>query len=137
MFEAEHLVQFYETDMMGIVHHSNYLRFCEEARVAWADSKGLLDYQKKDSAAQLAVLETRVKHLKATFFADKLKIQVQAKHQGIRIFFQYRLIRAQDQELVAVAETVHAPLDSNLKPKRLSAEMKSALEKEKWTETWL
>ena len=28
-----HRVQYYETDRMGIVHHSNYVRWMEEARV--------------------------------------------------------------------------------------------------------
>ena len=28
----EHKVQYYETDQMGIVHHSNYIRWFEEAR---------------------------------------------------------------------------------------------------------
>ena len=26
-------VQYYETDMMGIVHHANYIRWMEEARI--------------------------------------------------------------------------------------------------------
>ena len=33
-----HRVGFFETDGMGIVHHSNYLRYCENARVAWLET---------------------------------------------------------------------------------------------------
>ena len=29
----QHKVQYYETDKMGIVHHSNYVRWMEEARI--------------------------------------------------------------------------------------------------------
>lgn len=29
----QHTVQYYETDRMGITHHSNYIRWMEEARV--------------------------------------------------------------------------------------------------------
>ncbi len=82
-----HKVQFYETDLMGIVHHSNYLRFFEEARVAWAVSRGILDYQKPESASHLAVLETRVKHLKPAKFGDDLHVEIQAKIEKIRIIF--------------------------------------------------
>ena len=32
-----HKVQYYETDKMGVVHHSNYIRWMEEARVAFLD----------------------------------------------------------------------------------------------------
>ena len=31
-FEYERKINYYETDRMGIVHHSNYIRFMEEAR---------------------------------------------------------------------------------------------------------
>ena len=36
-----HIVQYYETDQMAIVHHSNYIRWFEEARVDWFEQMGL------------------------------------------------------------------------------------------------
>ena len=33
----EHKVQYYETDQMGCVHHSNYIRWFEEARTAYLE----------------------------------------------------------------------------------------------------
>lgn len=135
MYIYKHRVQYYETDEMGIVHHSNYLRFCEEARVEWAHARGLLDYQKKGSAALFAVFETRVKHLKPGFFGDEIDIELQAQKRGIRIFLQYRL-KARGETL-ALAETVHVSLDQNLKLIRLPKTMTQILEKELWTETWL
>ncbi|WP_413287486.1 acyl-CoA thioesterase [Bdellovibrio sp. HCB337] len=135
MYVYKHRVQFYETDEMGIVHHSNYLRFCEEARVAWAHSRGLIDYQKKGSAARFAVYETKVRHLKPAKFGDEVEVQLQVRSEGVRLHIQYRL-NAHGQTL-AVAETVHVSMDENLKLTRLPTEMKDILEKEKWTETWL
>ncbi len=35
---TRHRVAFYETDGMGIVHHANYLRFCENARIVWLET---------------------------------------------------------------------------------------------------
>lgn len=135
MFTYYHLVQFYETDLMRIVHHTNYLRFIEEARVAWAVERGLIDYSRPESASEFAVYETRVKHLKPTFFGDKIAIDVQARQKGVRVFCQYRLRRGDD--VVCLAETVHVSLDAGLKAQRLSDKIISALEKEQWTETWL
>jgi acyl-CoA thioester hydrolase len=135
MYTYKHRVQFYETDQMGIVHHSNYLRFCEEARVAWAHDRGLLDYQKAHSASMFAVYETRVKHLKPTAFGHEVVIELQARPQRVRIVLQYRM--KVDGEIVALAETIHVPLDAQLKLIRLPAEMTAILEKEPWTETWL
>ncbi|MGZ3745647.1 MAG: acyl-CoA thioesterase [Pseudobdellovibrionaceae bacterium] len=135
MYIYRHRVQYYETDEMGIVHHSNYLRICEEARVAWAHSRGLLDYQKKGSASLFAVYETRVRHMKPAFFGDELEVQLEVKAKGVRIYMQYRL-NARGQTL-AVAETTHVSLDQNLNLMRLPNDMMKILENEKWTETWL
>lgn len=136
MFIHRHKVQFYETDLMGIVHHSNYLRFFEGARVEWAHMRGILDYQKPASASHLAVFESQVKHIKPTFFGDELEVAVQGRTEGNRIIFEYRLF-GRNKELCAVGKTVHVPLGLDLKLIRIPADMKAALEKEQWTETWL
>jgi acyl-CoA thioester hydrolase len=138
MFQYSRIVQFYETDLMGIVHHSNYLRFFEEARVAWAHDKNIIDYQKPESASHLAVIETGVRHLKPAKFGDNLTVQVQAKLDGIRISFQYKIfVKSKYETPVAQGFSLHVPLDSALKPMRPSSEIKKILEKEKWIETWL
>ena len=33
-------VQYYETDMMGVAHHANYLHWMEEARIDFMDRIG-------------------------------------------------------------------------------------------------
>ncbi len=131
-----HLVQFYETDQMTVVHHSNYLRFMEEARVAWATRNGLIDYQKIESASHFAVLETRVKHLKPALFGDLLKVFVQVRRKAIRVVFQYRIVNQKD-DVVALGETIHVPLGLDLKLKRLPDEFIQVIERQPWTETWL
>ena len=35
-----HIVQYYETDKMGITHHSNYIRWMEEARIDFLSQIG-------------------------------------------------------------------------------------------------
>ena len=53
----EHKVQYYETDQMGIVHHSNYIRWFEEARVDVLDQIGI-GYKKMEEAGVISpVLE--------------------------------------------------------------------------------
>ena len=38
----EHTINYYETDRMGIVHHSNYIRFFEEARIDYLNGLNIL-----------------------------------------------------------------------------------------------
>ena len=35
-----HKTQYYESDQMGIIHHSNYIKWMEEARIAFMDAIG-------------------------------------------------------------------------------------------------
>ena len=134
MFTYKHRVQFYETDLMGIVHHTNYLRFCEEARVAWAHSVGLIDYQKPHSASQFAVYETRVKHYKPALFGQDLEIDLEVKRHGIRICFQYRVRLG--ASVLAFVQTTHVPMGEDLKITKMPESMKKILEGESWTEIW-
>ncbi len=135
MYICKHLVQFYETDLMGIVHHANYLRFFEEARVGWAHHQGILDYQKPDSAAYFAVLETHVRHVRPAKFGDALEIHTQAKIEGVKYFFEYKLFR--EKELISECRTVHVSLDKELKLIKPPTELKNIMENSPWIETWL
>lgn len=132
MFTYRHRVQFYETDLMGIVHHSNYLRIFEEARVAWAHDRGLIEYQTPESAFQLAVLETKVKHLAPAKFGDEVLVHLQVRQERARIRFFYRM--SVNDKVLSECETLHAALDKDLRPMRPPQKFCEILEKEKWTE---
>ena len=97
---------------MGIVHHSNYLRFCEEARVEWFQKNGVQVLTKEDVFG-LVVVETRVKHKSPIRYGEKLTIDVQLKAEGPKLIIQYRLLS--DNRLSALAETVHCRIDQNFK----------------------
>ncbi len=119
---------------MGIVHHSNYLRLCEEARVAWCLENGFID-SSDHAVFSLTVLETRVQHLKPARYGDEVVISLQVRSKGIRLIFQY-LIHSEDSILTKV-ETIHCNLGTDMKVKRLDQNIVKLLERQTWTETWL
>ena len=129
-----HKVQFYETDLMGIVHHSNYLRFFEEARVAWCIHKGFTDTS-DEAVYALTVHSTKVLHKKPLRYGDHFKIEVQAKAVAARFIFQYKL--TVNSEVCVLAETVHCSLNHELRPQRLPEVLLQTIKDEKWIETWL
>lgn len=135
MFEYHRRVHFYETDLMGIVHHANYLRLAEEARVDWANKKGLLPWDNSQAASAFAVLGTQVHHVLPAKFGDLLKIEVQARINGARVVFEYKMWK--DDQLMAEVRTKHANLGPDLRPQRPSRELRALMEKEAWNETWL
>ncbi|MFZ3229169.1 MAG: thioesterase family protein [Pseudobdellovibrio sp.] len=134
MFQYQRAIHVYETDLMGIVHHSNYLRICEEARVAWCISKKIIDTSNR-TVFGLTVVETRVRHLAPARYGDQVIVSVQAKSHLARLFFQYRMqVNGRD---VAMVETIHCRLDEDFKVLRLEKSLINLLKEEIWTETWL
>lgn len=124
---------------MGIVHHSNYLRIFEEARVAWAHDRGLIEYQRPESAFQLAVLETKVSHLWPAKFGDDVIVHLQVRLEKARIRFFYKMslekkVGEISARVLSRCETLHAALDKDLKPLRPPRKLIEILEKETWIE---
>ena len=71
-----HTVQYYETDRMGIVHHSNYIRWMEEARVDYLAQLGwgLERLEAMGSVSPATYLDAKYKQ--TTTFPDVISIQV-------------------------------------------------------------
>lgn len=121
---------------MGIVHHSNYLRFCEEARVEWCRSKKIIT-NSIDSIFFLTVYETQVRHISPLQFGDNLIIEMEAQLIKAKLYFQYRLKTEINSKTAAVVKTVHCRMDKDFKVSRFDKNFINLLEKESWTETWL
>lgn len=71
-----HKVNYYETDKMGITHHSNYIRFMEEARVDFLERIGY-GFDKLEALGFASpVVSIECNYKKTTTFADKISIDV-------------------------------------------------------------
>ncbi|HMN68752.1 MAG TPA: thioesterase family protein [Bdellovibrionales bacterium] len=134
-FSYQRRVAFGDTDAMGVTHHANYLHFCEEARVHWMREKGLSKTHFPQSDRVLAVLQYGMKHLKPSTFEDLLRVELQVRRIGLKIHFQYAIYK--DDVRIAEAETLHIPVDKELRPTRPNPEFLTRLEHETWIETWL
>ena len=121
---------------MGVVHHSNYLKMFEEARVAWMRERNLIDCHYPRADLALGVIESTVRHVKAARFEEVLRIFLQARRERLKIHFQYAIYRSDSDELVATGTTVLVPVDRELKVLRVPKALVETLEKEIWTEIW-
>ena len=75
----KHKVQYYETDQMGIVHHSNYIRWFEEARMDFMEKMGM-GYDQMESQGILSpVLSVEAKYLRMVHFGDTVSIETAIK----------------------------------------------------------
>ena len=82
-----HKVQYYETDRMGITHHSNYIRFMEEARTDFLEQIGWSYKKLEDAGAASPVTAIECRFRAPTTYSDIISIEV-----GIEAFTGARLV---------------------------------------------
>lgn len=72
-------VHYYETDMMGLVHHANYIHWMEEARIDFMDRIGFPYTRMEAEGVVSPVRSLQVNYLKPCTFGDEVDITVGVK----------------------------------------------------------
>lgn len=112
MFEYLRRVQYYETDKMGIVHHSNYIRWFEEARLALMDSVGCPYKTIEDMGFICPVLSVSCNYKKSVTFGGDVKINVGLKDFGnVKHSFFYTVTDPEGGVLYTTGESSHCFLN--------------------------
>lgn len=108
----EHKVQYYETDQMGVVHHSNYIRWFEESRVNLMDNMGA-GYDEMEKAGIISpVLEAHAQYKTMTKFGDTVTIETKmASYSGIKMTIAYEVRDKITGEVCCTGETKHCFID--------------------------
>ena len=90
--EYTHFVNYYETDRMGVTHHSNYIRWMEEARIDFLKQIGW-DYAKLEEEGIICpVTAVSCKYRHSTTFNDTVAISVTIEDfSGIRLKLKYTM----------------------------------------------
>ena len=105
-------VHYYETDQMGIVHHSNYIRWFEEARTAYMDQIGAGYAGMEARGVQVPVVGISCSYHTAVQFDQVLEIGVRlAAFNGVRAAFAYELRPAGGGPLLAEGRSEHCFID--------------------------
>jgi acyl-CoA thioester hydrolase len=135
-FFYEKRVAFHETDTMGVLHHSNHVRYFEEARVAWLRARGLIDMHAPAGPLTFAVVELRSRYMKTARFDDLVEVWTQGQLDGVRIQFRYAIWNTRSGEWIAEGETVLVPLNAEMRPARLPPPVLEAFRRERWSQSW-
>ena len=112
----KHTVQYYETDKMGITHHSNYIRWMEEARVAFLAEIGY-GYDKLEEDGIISpVIGIACDYKHATTFADVVTIDVHVQEfKGVRLKLRY-IMTNEAGDTVCEAYSEHCFLNEEGRP---------------------
>ena len=111
MFTYTRKAQYHETDQMGIIHHSNYVRWMEEARIAFMESLGF-GYDKVESLGILSpVAGISVTYKSPVHFNDTVEISVSlTRYSGVIQEIAYTITNTTTGELSATATSKHCYL---------------------------
>ena len=108
-----HKVKYYETDKMGITHHSNYIRWMEEARVDFFDKIGL-SYKYLESVGVFSpVVSVECDFVSPTTFEDEVEIEVKVEEfKGVKLILSYNMKKSSG-ETVATSKSSHCFVDKD------------------------
>lgn len=108
-------VRYYETDQMGVVHHSNYIRWFEMGRTELLRAIGSNYRAVEEAGLMLPVISVQGTYLKPALYDDLVEIKTSIRHYtGVKITFYYEISREGD--LLAIGETTHCWTDQAFKP---------------------
>ena len=93
-----------ESDQMGIIHHSNYLIYMEQARLDWLNTLGFSYQRMEESGVLLPVYQIDIKYKNPIRFGDEIKVVTTLKNvPTTRVVFEYEITK-NDGSICAEAE---------------------------------
>ena len=110
-------VRYAETDQMGVVYHSNYFIWFEIGRVELIRQLGFAyrDMEQGDGLF-IAVVDARCRYKAPARYDDEVIVRTHLKNvRESVVHFGYELVRANDDALLAEAETTHIVTDAQMK----------------------
>lgn len=107
-------VNYYETDKMGVVHHSNYFRYFEEARTAFMEQCGYPYPRLEEEGIISPVVGISCRYHKPVHYGETLEIRVYLTRMSrVKTAFRYEVLDAASGELRASGESEHGYLDGS------------------------
>lgn len=101
-------VQYHETDKMGITHHSNYIKWMEEARVDFLEQIGCSYAAMEREGIVSPVIGVECRYHHSTTFNDTVRITVGVEEfKGVRLVIRYRMENAETGQPVLTGKTMH------------------------------
>ena len=100
--------QYHETDQMGIIHHSNYVKWMEEARIDFMKELGGGSGEVEKRGIVSPVAGVSVSYKKPVLFDDVVEISVSVKkYSGVVLELAYEFFNVTRSEVCTEASSKH------------------------------
>ena len=104
----EHHTKYHETDQQGIIHHSNYVKWMEDARMNLMGQLGLGYKQMETMELMSPVLSMSIEFRSVVKFDDTVVIDTQLiSYDGYKMEIAYRIYDKKTGEDRAIAKSKH------------------------------
>ncbi len=112
---------YYETDRMNVIHHSNYIRWFEEARIHFMSQIGYSYDRMESEGVMMPVLSAECQYKNSVKFGDTILIQTAITElTPIKMCIQYVVTEKETGKLCAKGATSHCFTDNSMKPIRVN-----------------
>jgi acyl-CoA thioester hydrolase len=130
-FDARIRVEYHHTDQMGIVHHSNYVKFFEVARTEWLRAAGLTYAEMERRGVMMPIVEVQVKYRQPAYYDELIRVRAIVEEMPMaRMTFKYE-IYGEDDRPIATGLTTLGFIDSvTRRPQRVPAWLTEVLRRE-------
>lgn len=106
--ETRLTVRYAETDMMGVVHHSRYYPWFEQARTDWIKKSGLTYSKMEQMGILLPLTETQCRYHYGLRYEDEVLVTCKATKLTVaRIEFAYEVYKLPEMKLMSHGVTKH------------------------------
>ncbi|MHC1760579.1 MAG: acyl-CoA thioesterase [Negativicutes bacterium] len=106
MVAVKDRVRFVETDLMGVVHHSNYLRWFEMARVEYLRTANVLLPDLIAAGILFPITDVQCKYRQSAYFDEMIRVEARlVDFSRAKLCFSYRVLRETDNILLAEGTT--------------------------------
>jgi len=107
-FEYERTPFYYETDKMGIVHHSNYIRWFEEVRIAYMADRGYTYTKMEENGVMIPVLGVECKYKIPVKFGQSVLIRGKIDlFDGLRLNVSYEIVDKETGKVCVTGSSEH------------------------------
>ena len=111
-FETKIRVEYHHTDQMGVVHHSNYVKFFEVARTEWLRASGLTYAEMERRGVMMPIVDVAVKYRNPALYDELLSVTAFVDESPkARMVFRYE-VRGEDGREIASGSTTLGFIDS-------------------------
>lgn len=131
-FVFRRAVHLYETDLMGVVHHSNYIRYMEEARFEWLRRENLIHLHGPDKDCVFAVIDLQSTYKAPLKWGDEFEVLLTVSQMRSRFKFDATIRILHREAPVAFTGSVTlACVNNQLQAIRPPKELVAFFEKER------